>query len=861
MVIAVASPPLAALAWHGMNGELAVALCFLFAAGYLAWRWGGELSGPLANLREELHELAARGMARPVPVEGPAELRAFAKEFNAMAQIIEDARRRLEVSERRFRELTELSSDWYWETDAEHRFSFVSSGAERFFGAKVGQSIGRARWEIDFLGMTAADWAKHRAQLDRGKAFEDLRLARRTPSGAVVRFSVSGRPVYDAEGRLCGYRGVGHDITDSARMEEELRGERDLLARVIETMAEGVVIFDAEGRYLRMNAVAERILGASQRQLQGRTLEDLPVQREPFGPGDEAGECVFWRLRDGASPEAGRLFHLVRPDGSRILVSRNAARIEDGDGRFQGVIATFEDVTQRVRNEERNRLFLAATPDGFWVIDRQGRIEEVNEAMCRLTGMSRQEIVGRRVWQVLEGVEEASVRQRIARVANERHCRFEAEHLGREGRRMALEVNATYVDADGGRIYAFFHDVTERRRQEALVVNIARGVSAEVGDAFFRSLTEHLARELGADYAYVGELTGSADERVRTLAFHGEGVARPGFEYCLAGTPCLGAIARRGTVVYPARAAELFPEDGDLAKLGVEGYVGQALVGADGRPLGILVVMSRRPIERSAFWASMIRIFGARAAAEVERARAEAMVRQTNESLEQTVHERTAQLEAANRELESFNYSISHDLRQPLNAIAGFAELLRDNPSLAAEATREIEHNAARMEQLIDALLRLSSAGRAELRRAPMEMQRLVAGVARDCEAGARAEIVVGDLPDARGDAALVRQVWANLIGNAVKYSRDSATPRVEISGERRDGLTEYTVRDNGVGFDMRDAPRIFDPFQRLPSGKDFEGSGVGLAIVQRIVRRHGGTVSAESAPGQGATFRFSLPD
>jgi signal transduction histidine kinase len=407
----------------------------------------------------------------------------------------------------------------------------------------------------------------------------------------------------------------------------------------------------------------------------------------------------------------------------------------------------------------------------------------------------------------------------------------------------------------------------ERRRHEALLMNVARGVSAELGGAFFRSLVEHLARELGADFAFAGELVGN--DRVRTLAVLADGAAAQNFEYPLEDSPCLNALQKRGTVIYPQGVAELFPRDPGLKARGIQAYVATALHAADGSVLGVLAVMHRQPVERGVFWASMIEIFGARAAAEIERSRAEALVRETNASLEQVVRERTAQLEEANRELESYNYSISHDLRQPLNAIAGFAELLRGvglDPERADEFAREIEHNAARMEGMIAALLALARAGRDTLSKSDVDMRALLEGVLRDLAAVQRlsATIEIGELPPARGDALLLRQVWTNLIGNAIKYSADGAAPRIEIRGERlpsgQGGEIEYQVRDNGVGFDMRDATRLFEPFQRLPSASGFDGSGIGLAIVQRIVRRHGGRVRAESASGQGATFRFTLP-
>jgi len=163
---------------------------------------------------------------------------------------------------------------------------------------------------------------------------------------------------------------------------------------------------------------------------------------------------------------------------------------------------------------------------------------------------------------------------------------------------------------------------------------------------------------------------------------------------------------------------------------------------------------------------------------------------------------------------------------------------------------------------MIESLLRLSRAGRGALRKIPVDAEELVRSVLHDLSANGPlgTEIVLGDLPPVPGDPVLLRQVWANLIGNALKYSRNSALPRIEIEGVRRDGEVEYTVRDNGVGFDMQHAERLFGAFQRLPTAAGYEGNGVGLAIVERIVRRHGGSIRAESAPGEGATFRVTLP-
>jgi len=487
---------------------------------------------------------------------------------------------------------------------------------------------------------------------------------------------------------------------------------------------------------------------------------------------------------------------------------------------------------------------------------------DLNPSALRLTGYAREELVGRSVEVVLD--EEERARNPLGAVPP--WTAVERVMTTSDGRKRPIESFSGQLP--DGNIIAVVRDITERKRAESLLMNVARGVSTDVGEEFFRSLVSHLTRELGADFAYIGELVPPDNSRIRTLAFLEDGEIAPlPAEHPVEGSMSALPLARGATVVLADRVTELFPENADMRREGVAAYVGTPLHGADGKALGVLAVGHRSRIEPGQHWASMIEIFGARAGAEIERMRADALVRRVNLSLEEKVRERTIELEDANRELDSFNYSVSHDLRQPLNAIGGFAELLREHLDGQPDETvrqyaREIESNAARMEGMIRALLELARAGRGELARAAVDMRRQAQTVARDLQAcaGMRPQISIGELPPAQGDATLLRQVWSNLIGNAVKYSAASAPPRIEVRGEHREGSIEYSVRDNGIGFDMRDAGRLFGVFQRLPGAADFEGAGVGLAIVERIVRRHGGSVSAESAPGQGAIMRFMLP-
>jgi signal transduction histidine kinase len=234
--------------------------------------------------------------------------------------------------------------------------------------------------------------------------------------------------------------------------------------------------------------------------------------------------------------------------------------------------------------------------------------------------------------------------------------------------------------------------------------------------------------------------------------------------------------------------------------------------------------------------------------------------------LEARVQARTAQLEAANQELAAFSYSVSHDLRAPLRAVDGYARMLQEDfaERLGEEGARQlgvVREEARRMGQLIDDLLAFSRAGRQELRAARIDMAELARGVAAELVPEyPRAQVQVGDLPPTAADPALLRQVWMNLIGNALKYSSGQSAPRVEVGGRANGEHAEYWVRDNGAGFDERYAHKLFGVFQRLHGAHEFPGTGVGLAIVQRVVLRHGGRVWAAGKRGEGARFSFALP-
>jgi len=258
-------------------------------------------------------------------------------------------------------------------------------------------------------------------------------------------------------------------------------------------------------------------------------------------------------------------------------------------------------------------------------------------------------------------------------------------------------------------------------------------------------------------------------------------------------------------------------------------------------------------------------------------ARTQAMLRlrRENVALLERLSLRTVELEAANRELhvanrelEAFSYSVSHDLRAPLRTIDGLLRVVEEDfgAGLAPEARQRIASisaQAARMGELIDDLLRLSRLGREPLQKRAVDMRGLVQEVVGElhaAEAARHLDIRIGDLPAAQADPSLLRQVWVNLVANALKFTRRRERALIEIGGAERAGDKLYSIRDNGAGFDPRRAERLFGIFQRLHAAEEFEGTGVGLSIARRIIERHGGSIWAEGEPDRGASFHFTLP-
>jgi PAS domain S-box-containing protein len=472
------------------------------------------------------------------------------------------------------------------------------------------------------------------------------------------------------------------------------------------------------------------------------------------------------------------------------------------------------------------------------VTDPQGKINYVNDKFCVISKYSREELLGQDHRIINSGYHpQEFMRDLWTTIARGSVWRGEIRNRAKDG--SIYWVDTTIVpflnEAGKPRQYiAIRADITERKRAEEAQERLAAIVTS-------------------SDAAIIG----------KTLA----GIITdwsPGAE-ALFGYAAAEAIGRPMTLTFPP---DRLPEEAEiLSRIGrgesVKHYetVRQR---KDGAPVDVSVTVSPILDRRG-------KIVGASTVARdiTERKRAEAEVLRLNVGLEARVVQRTAELEEANQELEAFSYSVSHDLRAPLRAVNGFAGIVLEDygsvlPPEGKHYLERVRDGGKRMGELIDDLLAFSRLGRLPLGLRGVDTKRLVQEVISELNlpaTGRPIETRVADLPACQGDPALLKQVWMNLLSNAVKYSRERTPAVVEVGCERNHGECVFFVRDNGVGFDMQYAGKLFGVFQRLHRAEEFEGTGVGLAIVKRVVHRHGGRVWARAEAGRGATFYFTLKE
>lgn len=491
-----------------------------------------------------------------------------------------------------------------------------------------------------------------------------------------------------------------------------------------------------------------------------------------------------------------------------------------------------------------------------------GVILDVNHAFERTYGYTRDQMLGRTdhfFW-----VNRQRRNELAGRLLSERRLQEqEIEVLHASGYTCRAALSSELSEDEGERlVISTVADVTDKRRREHQLLEMARGMTATSAQDFFVLLTDHMAKALEADATCVSELL--TDGRLGSLAVWRDGKLMENYVYPVQGTPCGDAFSQTGLCVVTDGLDRLYAHRELLVREGFKAYVGQPLLDENGRPVGMIYAMWRQPLNLRPDARAMMAIFASRATSELLRLQREREIRALNASLEQRVQERTADLIQLNAELDSFAYSVSHDLKSPLRSIDGFTRLLSEQlqdrlqPDEAAMITR-VQAATSRMSNLIADLLALARVSQGPLEREQVDLSEMVNGIL-DAEMqrqpGRRLERHVASGQVVSCDPRLTRIALENLLGNALKYSRGRELTVIEFGPC---GPDELCLKDNGVGFDMAYAEKLFKPFQRLHMPSQFEGTGIGLATVRRIVERHGGGISGRGQPGEGSEFRFGF--
>jgi PAS domain S-box-containing protein len=656
----------------------------------------------------------------------------------------------------------------------------------------------------------------------------------------------SGAPIRNEMGETTGVVLVFRDQTEERRAEKEVRAAEELFRTFFDNAPIGKSMTAPDGRLLRVNSAFGAMLGYSVEEMQTISFgaithpDDLAESRECIR-ALLAGERDTWTMDK----------RYLAKDGRKVWTQVTTRLQRDDEGKPLRFLTHIQDITQRKRakelvTESQRRLTeaQAVAHVGSWEWDAVRDEITGSEEFYRLFDVVPEALT--RFSQFVERLhpdDRERVRQDVEAALQQKRS-YDTDYRVKLCNGGWRDINArgkTFTNGGDGkaiRITGTCLDITGRKRAESAL----RGSEQRLRRFYDSGL-------LGVIFWNMrGQITDANDKFLEMVGYTRADLKDGQIDW-------LNMTPPEYRHLDEASVAELKATGVNKAPLEKE-YIRK-----DGTRIPIAVAGAMLDEERVSGVAFVLDI--------TERVRAEKALRLLNTDLEQRISDRTTQLEESNRELEAFSYSVSHDLRAPLRAIDGFTRILADDYAAQMDAEGKrlcsvVRENAKSMGKLIDDLLAFSRVGRAEMNRSPVDMGGMATAVFHELTTPAtraRIDFCIGVLPPVNADPTLMRQVWTNLLSNAVKFSSKVERADIKVSAAKQQGEIVYAVKDNGAGFEMRYVGKLFRVFQRLHSVKEFEGTGVGLALVERIVRRHGGRVWAEGEPDKGATFYFALQE
>jgi PAS domain S-box-containing protein len=664
-------------------------------------------------------------------------------------------------------------------------------------------------------------------------------------------------PFIGADGKPHQYIAIRADITERKRGE----GVRDRLAAAVESSDDAIISRTLDGIVNAWNPGAERVFGYSSAEILGKTSEILV-------PPERSREESDLLARIGRGERVDHFETIrVQKSGTKIDVSVTISPIKDSNGVVVGASKIARDITKRRQveealHEQSKVLDLAQV----LVCDMEGRIVLWSLGIEKLYGFTKGEAVGRNCHQLLHTSFPQPVKQIEEQL--ERTGTWEGELVHRKRDGASVAVSSLWVlhrDAKGNpaRILEVNTDITESRRSKERLAQLAVEL-AQQADALADS-----RQALETQTITLRSVLDSMVEGLVATNQQGEFVLWNPAAQRILGLGAANLDSQEWTAHYG-----LFLPDTVTPLPSAEIPLVRALRGE----VTTTEMFVRNPIIAEGAWIEVSAgpmkdkegaISGGVAAFRdiTQRRSDEREIRKLNDELEIRVRERTAQLEAANTELEAFSYSVSHDLRAPLRHISGFSQMLVEEfgSTLDPGAQRyldRIQAGTQKMGQLVDELLNLARVGRHVVNQQTTNLNAVVRDVIAMLEPdyeGRPVEWVLADLPATECDTVLVKQIFQNLLANALKFTRGRTPAVIEVGRQDEGGQSVFMVRDNGIGFNMKYVDKLFGVFQRLHRAEDFEGTGIGLATVHRIVQKHGGRVWAEGETDKGATFYFTL--